>query len=177
MVEALALASPLPGLPVAHAGTTIAAAPMLARFSLRSRSAEGLPAKVLSTAPFAGGTALCLGPDEWLVLLPDGSPPPEVAGVHALTDIGHRNVGFVVTGQHSATLLQTGCPLDLSLVAFPVGKATRTLYETVEIVLWRQAEDQFHVEVWRSFAAYLWDALDLAAGDIVMPRAVPHAAG
>ncbi|QXQ08428.1 sarcosine oxidase, gamma subunit [Sphingosinicellaceae bacterium] len=138
---------------------------MSARFSLRSRGADGLPAKVLSTAPFAGGTALCLGPDEWLLLLPDGSPPPDVAGVHALTDVGHRNVGIVVSGPSAATLLQTGCPLDLAVAAFPVGKATRTLYETVEIVLWRQAEDRFHVEVWRSFASYLWDALDLAAGD------------
>ena len=177
MVEALVLASPLPGLPVARTGVTVAAAPMLARFSLRTRDADGLPAKVLSTAPYAEGTALCLGPDEWLLLLPDGSPPPAIAGVHALTDVGHRNVGIVVTGQHAATLLQTGCPLDLALAAFPVGKATRTLYETVEIVLWREAEDRFHVEVWRSFASYLWDALDLAAGDIAMPRTVTHVAG
>ena len=176
MVEAFVMASPLPGLPVAHTEATIAAAPMLARFSLRARNAEGLPAKVLSTAPYAGGSALCLGPDEWLLLLPDSAPPPEVTGVHALTDIGHRNVGIVVNGPAAATLLQTGCPLDLALAAFPVGKATRTLYETVEIVLWRQADDQFHVEVWRTFASYLWDALDLAAGDIAMPRTVTHAA-
>ena len=177
MVEALAATSPLPGLSVAHPSVTIIAAPMLARFSLRTRGANCLPAKVLSTAPYAGGTALCLGPDEWLLLLPEGVASPALPGVHALTDIGHRNVGIVVTGPNAATLLQTGCPLDLALAAFPVGKATRTLYETVEIVLWRQAEDRFHVEVWRSFASYLWDALDLAAGDIVIPRTVHHAAG
>jgi sarcosine oxidase subunit gamma len=147
-------------------GVTTAAASQLARYSLRTRTPDGLPAKVLSTAPFAGGTALCLGPDEWLLLLPEGAPPPAVAGVNALTDIGHRNVAIIVEGEHAASLLQTGCALDLALAAFPVGKATRTLYETVEIVLWRQAEDRFHVEVWRSFASYLQAALDLAAGDI-----------
>lgn len=177
MVEALVAAIPLPGSTIAHPGVTIAATPILARFSLRVRDADGLPAKVLSTAPYGGGTALCLGPDEWLLLLPEGVAPPGLPGVHALTDIGHRNVGIVVTGPNAALLLQTGCPLDLALAAFPVGKATRTLYETVEIVLWRQADDRFHVEVWRSFASYLWDALDLAAGDIVMPSTVTHAAG
>jgi len=177
MVEALVLASPLPGLPVAHDGVTMAAAPMLARFSLRARVAEGMPAKVLSTAPYAGGSALCLGPDEWLLLLPDGSPAPGIVGIHALTDIGHRNVGIALAGPNAAKLLQTGCALELTSAAFPVGKATRTLYETVEIVLWRLSQDQFHIEVWRSFASYLWSALDLAAGDMMMPGQVHHAVG
>jgi sarcosine oxidase subunit gamma len=37
------------------------------------------------------------------------------------------------------------------------------MYETVEIILIRDAEDRFHVEVWRSFSAWLWMAMAMAA--------------
>jgi sarcosine oxidase subunit gamma len=148
-----------------HPGVTISRAQPFARYSLRTRDADGLPGKVLTTAPFAGGTALCVGPDEWLLLLPENAPPPAIAATHALTDIGHRNIGFVIDGPKAEALLLTGCALDLQR-DFPTGKATRTVYEGVEIILWRTGPDIFHVEIWRSFAGYLWDALDLAAGDL-----------
>ena len=50
-----------------------------------------------------------------------------------------------------------------SLKAFPVGFATRTLFDKAEIVLWRRAEATFHIEVWRSFAPYLAASLAEAA--------------
>ena len=59
--------------------------------------------------------------------------------------------------------LNAGCPLDLGLKAFPVGMATRTLFDKAEIVLWRRAQETFQVEVWRSFAPYLVAALTEAA--------------
>lgn len=166
MAEPMRRDDPLPAAPAAHRGVTLAAAAPLARYSLRTRAPAGLPVRVLSSAAFGGGTALCLGPDEWLLLLPEAVPPPDIAGRHALTDIGHRQVALVVEGPAAARLLQTGCALDLDVAAFPVGKATRTLYESVEIVLWRTGAARFHVEVWRSFAGYLRAALDLAAGDL-----------
>jgi sarcosine oxidase subunit gamma len=51
--------------------------------------------------------------------------------------------------------LSAGCPLDLDLAAFPIGACTRTVLGKTEIVLWRRAQDSFHLEVWRSFATYL----------------------
>ena len=54
--------------------------------------------------------------------------------------------------------------LDDFLELFAVGKASRTIYETVEIILTREAGDRFHIEVWRSFAPWLWTALTTAAG-------------
>ncbi len=59
--------------------------------------------------------------------------------------------------------LSAGCPLDLRVSAFPVGMATRTIFDKAEIVLWRREERAFRVEVWRSFAAYLVAALTEAA--------------
>ncbi|MBV1705422.1 MAG: sarcosine oxidase subunit gamma, partial [Hyphomicrobiales bacterium] len=54
-----------------------------------------------------------------------------------------------------------GVALDLSADAFPVGACTRTVFEKAEIVLWRTDPGRFHVEVWRSFAPYLVELLDV----------------
>lgn len=144
---------------------TIGWAPPAARYSLRMRLPDGLP-PILSSAPFAAGHALGLGPDEWLLILPDGAPPPTISGTHALTDIGHRNFGLIVEGAQAARLIQCGCALDLSPTAFPVGKATRTVHEGVEMVLWRTGTATFRIEAWRSFVGHLHAALILSAGDL-----------
>ena len=41
--------------------------------------------------------------------------------------------------------------------------ATRTVFDRAEIVLWRLAETEFRVEVWRSFSPWLAAALAEAA--------------
>ena len=142
-------------------GVTIAEAAPAARYSLRTRTPVGLPG-ILAAAPFAGGHALGLGPDEWLLILPDGAEAPAIDG--ALTDIGHRNICFTVEGPRAETLLQCGVALDLA--GFPVGKVTRTLHEGVEIILWRTGAQGFRVETWRSFADHLFRSLALNAGDL-----------
>jgi sarcosine oxidase, subunit gamma len=163
MHDVLAPAFPVPCAPAVFEGVTVQLGGHLTRWSLRTRTPKGLPTKVCATDAFGGGTALCLGPDEWMLLLSDGCAPPTIDGVHSLTNISHRALSLNISGPRAATLIEGGCPLDLALSAFPVGKATRTLYDSVEIILWRTAEDAFHIEVWRSFAPYLWSALTLAA--------------
>jgi sarcosine oxidase subunit gamma len=163
MVEALMRDDPVPSASAVFAGVTITLVPPMTRFSLRTRDAEGLPARALSSAAYANGTALHLGPDEWLLLMPEGS---EVAASGALTDVSHRNLGLTIEGPKAEALIQTGCALNLSPATFPVGKVTRTLFEGVELVLWRTSETGFHIELWRSFASHLWDALGLAADDL-----------
>lgn len=121
-----------------------------------------LPTEVCRAAVGGDITALWLGPDEWLVLAPvtraETLPSALEAALsplpHAVVDVSHRNAGFVVSGPKATFVLAHGCPLDLSLDAFPVGMCTRTLLGRTEAVLWRTAETAFHVEVWRSFAPY-----------------------
>ena len=43
----------------------------------------------------------------------------------------------------------------LILRSFRCPACTRTILAKSEIVLWRRANEQFHVEVWRSFVPYL----------------------
>lgn len=114
--------------------------------------------------------ALWLGPDEWLLLAPDGGTSALFARIesalaavpHALVDISHRQVGFTVAGAQAATLLNAGCPLDLHLAAFPVGMCTRTVLAKCDVALWRRAPDLFRLEVNRSFADYLAGILRVA---------------
>jgi sarcosine oxidase, subunit gamma len=87
---------------------------------------------------------------------------------HSLVDISHRQIGLIASGPAAARILNAGCPLDLDLKAFPVRFATRTVFDKVEIVLWRRAEVLFHIEIWRSFAPHLAGSLVEAA------RGAPH---
>lgn len=160
---------PLDGLSLpGHADVSISQAPDAARFILRGDGAlvaafGPVPPKPLQACTATTRAALWLGPDEFLLLAPGEDAatveaalrPALRAGSSALVDISHRQIGLTLEGRLAARCLSAGCPLDLRLAAFPVGMVTRSIYLKTEIVLWRQAEARFHVEVWRSFAPYL----------------------
>jgi sarcosine oxidase subunit gamma len=76
-----------------------------------------------------------------------------------LVDISHRQTALEISGANAATILAGACPLDLDLRQFPVHMCTRTVLAKAEIVLWRTAEEIFHVEVWRSFQRYTEELL------------------
>jgi sarcosine oxidase subunit gamma len=159
-------------------------APALTRFILRgdaaARAAAGavfgvaLPEQACRAISDGGRSALWLGPDERLLLAPDGAVGALAAAcasaltgqAHSLVDVSHRQVGFVVQGPHAEWLLESQCPLPLNLRDFPVGMCTRTLFAKAEIVLWRVGEQSFHVEVWRSFATYLLGLLQEVAREL-----------
>jgi sarcosine oxidase subunit gamma len=119
-------------------------------------------------------SALWLGPDEQLLLAADDTDlAAPLAPVlrelpHSLVDVSHRQTALEVSGSYATILLSTGCPLDLDLTTFPVGMCTRTVLAKAEIVLWRTSEQVFHLEVWRSFAAYVSGFLAEAAREIAL---------
>jgi sarcosine oxidase subunit gamma len=78
-----------------------------------------------------------------------------VTHAHSLVDVSHRQVALEISGPHAATILAGACPLDLDAREFPVHMCTRTVLAKAEIVLWRTAQDTFHLEVWRSFQNYV----------------------
>jgi sarcosine oxidase subunit gamma len=109
-----------------------------------------------------------LGPDEWLLIAPASEGPDlerKVAGALgevfcSVVDISHRNLAISVEGSRSRDVINSGCPLDLSDVAFPEGNATRTILGKAEIVLLRPAGQRaYRVECWRSFMPYVADFL------------------
>jgi len=166
----------------AHAGAVvIGLLPPRARFWLRlhprlldrAKSVAGfalnLPINRCQSAD--GKRSLRLGPDEWLLLAPETAGDAiadEIEATlrdltHALVDVSHAHVGLSVSGAQAAEAINSGCPLDLSPVAFPPGAATRTLIGNAEIILSRwQDRAGFEVECGRSFAAYVRQFLEVA---------------
>jgi sarcosine oxidase, subunit gamma len=118
--------------------------------------------------------ALWLGPDEHLLLAPDGEVEAiavafaqALAGhAYSLVDVSHRQVAFDVRGPHAEWLLESQCPLPLNLRDFPVGMCTRSIFGKAEVVLWRPAEQVFRLEVWRSFSLYVVQMLHEVAREL-----------
>ncbi len=157
----------------------MSATPAMSRYILRGEAAIGpagavlgltIPARPCIAAVMADHAALWLGPDEWLLLLPERYDPASLeaalSGIAcSLVDVSHRQTAIVLEGPGAAETLNAAVPLDLSDPAFPVGMCVRTIFEKAEIVLWRTAHQRFHLEVWRSFAPYVWELLDLVRAE------------
>jgi len=165
--------------PPAPLDRRLTAVPPATRFVLRGdvevMTAAGkalglsLPTEACRASVAAAAAGLWLGPDETLLVLPlQSSAQAQLAEAlsarpHSLVDVSHRQTALEVSGPDAEALLAVGCPLDLHLSRFPVGMCTRTVFAKCEIVLWRKAPDLFHIEVWRSFRAYVLGLLELAA--------------
>jgi sarcosine oxidase, subunit gamma len=119
--------------------------------------------------------ALWLGPDEYLLLVPVGEMraiavelTTALAGIpHSLVDVSARQVAWRLSGPDASTILNSGCPLDLDPAEFPPGMCTRTILGKAQIVLWRKAAEEYHLEIWRSYSDYVRDFLvDAARSDL-----------
>jgi len=141
--------------------------------AIKKMSGLKFPSKIGGSDLSDNQNILCLGPDEWLIIAdPKGAKTLvkaftkiEQGFIVSITDVSHRNIGFHLSGSDAVQALNVGCPLDLSLEAFPIGKTTRTVFESANIVLTRKGEDSFDIECWRSFAPYLRDFFARIAND------------
>jgi len=158
---------------------TITELPPSTRISLRLADREAaaaalgleLPARIGFRAVTGDRSALCLGPDEWLIEAPGGDDATLAALADLATrlplsavEVSDREITMALEGPEVLDLLATGCPLDLARM--PVGAGTRTLFDTAQVVLTREADDVFHLTVWRSFAPHVRALLDIAAREL-----------
>ena len=108
-------------------------------------------------------SALWLGPDECLLLAPEGAAERVAAEIeialsgiaHSLVDVSDRQVAIALTGPAARDILCQGCPLDLDPAEFTAGMCTRTIFVKAEVVLWRRSAEEYHLEVGRSFSGYV----------------------
>ena len=160
------------------AAVTIDVLPPVARLNLRiapanlaaASAAFGLPLpnKIGQGAAKNGHAAWCLGPDECLLHAPEAEQAAIVADFakardkapHSLTVISDREFTIAITGIRAQEFLTVACPLDLSRMA--PGTAKRTLFDSAQVVLIRDADDAFRIEVWRSFFPHVSELLDIA---------------
>jgi sarcosine oxidase subunit gamma len=172
----------LTGVSGGSANVRLTIAPPAARASMRAApdavlglaSALGLyiPEAPKTSSSANGMAALWLGPDEWLLIGPDGSDfigmTANSGVIHSMTDVSHRNVGIIVSGPGAADTISSACPQNLSLSVFPVGACSRTVFGKIEVVLYRVEEELFRVECWRSFADYCFGMLSEGAHDAAL---------
>ncbi|MFC3168885.1 sarcosine oxidase subunit gamma [Paracoccus fontiphilus] len=132
-----------------------------------------LPTRVGSRAAANGAEALCLGPDEWLIVAPEGTDlasPARAAyadAPHSLVDISDREITLRLSGPAVLDLLAACCPRNIA--AMPVGAAARTVFDSATVILWRDGPTDFRMDVWRSFAPHVRSLLtqvrtEIAAG-------------
>jgi sarcosine oxidase subunit gamma len=182
MVDVANRTKPLGGVHGGSASVRLTPAAPAERISLRVASGEiralssalglDLPVRPKASASVGARTALWLGPDEFLVI-DEGQGGLMTAcaaagALHSAVDVSHRNTAILVEGPGAAATINAGCPLDLSLKAFPVGACTRTIFGKVEIVLLRTGDEAFRVEVWRSFSEYAFGLLSEGATDAAL---------
>lgn len=166
------------------ASLTIHPAADATRFSLRIEPAAAfrtadafgctLPGRIGEVAASNGRLAVRLGPDEWyLIAAPDHLDAIEQAFTklyddcpHSLVDISHREVGIEVEGNAAALALRSAIAFDLD--AMPVGTGCRTIFDRVQIILIREAEHRFRIEVWRSFAGHVRGILEATRREIAL---------
>jgi sarcosine oxidase, subunit gamma len=166
MAETITRRDPLPSAPAIYPSVTISLAPPVKRWSLRARDPKTLEKLAGNKLPRKIGETLgdiaCLGPDEWLWRA-IGANPKNMGADQAVSivDVSERSVGIVLEGPGARAVLNAGCPLDLE--RFAIGRTVRTIYEGVEIILHRESETSWNVDVWRSFAEWLSLSFNTAA--------------
>jgi sarcosine oxidase, subunit gamma len=110
---------------------------------------------------------LWLGPDEYLVVAPDGDGVDGlIAGLdeESVVDVSANRTTIELSGPHARDILEKGMSIDLHPRAFGPGQCAQTLLARAQVIV-RQvdAEPTYHVLVRGSFAPYLADWLVDAA--------------
>lgn len=162
----------------------VAAAADCARYVLRTGQVDrasfkalfgcALPDRIGEVARIEGSDIACIGPDEWFILAQKDRAETIAARSaelyksvpHSLVDVSHREIGFEVKGQAATLLLASGSPLNLAIQPAPF--VTRTIFDRVQVILFKWSESHYRIEVWPSFADHVWHLLEAASREIAL---------
>lgn len=123
-----------------------------------------LPLQPNSTRRVGRRMALWLGPDEWMLVVPDGEEIALIPSLRAaldgqhisLVDVSDNRTVLVLTGPAVWTVLNKGCSLDLAPVSWSKGRCAQTLYGRAQVLIAQTGDEpQFKLFVRTSFADYL----------------------
>lgn len=163
---------------------SVSVLPPVARFNLRIAPADlatvskafglTLPTKIGQGEQNGDRAGYCIGPDEWLLHAAEADQQAIVAAFsavrektpHSFVVISDRELTISVTGPAALDLLSVACPVDLSRMA--IGSAKRTVFDYAQVVLIRDGEDAFRIEVWRSFFPHVHGLLEIAARELAI---------
>ena len=129
----------------------------------------------------SGCQVLWLGPDEWLVVAPEGQNDALCAALraglqgvhHSVTDVSANRTILEISGENARLVLAKGCPLDLHASAFRVPQCAQTLLAKAQMILQcMEAKPVFRVFVRISFAPYAAEWLADAAAELAASREI-----
>jgi sarcosine oxidase, subunit gamma len=129
-------------------------------------------------------SVLWLGPNEWLVIGPDGDILELVAvlddavgdGPGSVVDVSANRDTLVLSGPNARDLLEKGCTLDLHPRSFTAERCAQTTFARGHLLIWQTgAEDSPSGPVYRllfraSFADYFADWLTDAAAEFALQQ-------
>jgi sarcosine oxidase, subunit gamma len=167
-----------------HGGVSIRELPFVAQFDVRADPTDSdvmhrlatalgfaLPPAPNTVASIEDRRALWLGPDEWLVVGPEGQHEAlqalrdGLAGAFgSIVDVSAHRTLLEIRGENAQDLLAHGIAIDLDLRSFPAGSCAQTLLAKAQVIIERR-ESSFLLYVRTSFvrhvAEWLLDAVDL----------------
>ena len=129
----------------------------------------GLPQEPNTSAGTDGCNALWLGPDEWLLVVPDGREAETESALtaalsgrhHAVTDVSAGRVVIGLAGPRARDVLMKGCSLDMHPRAFSAGQCAQTRLARCQVLLHQvDAAPTYDVYAQRSYADYVWRWLE-----------------
>jgi sarcosine oxidase, subunit gamma len=106
-----------------------------------------------------GRTVLWLGPDEFLVVAPDGAAVPDLPGTRSVVDVGANRTTLELSGDRAREVLEKAVTLDLHPRAFAPGHCAQTTFARTHTILWQTAPASYRLLFRPSFADYLADWL------------------
>ena len=186
MADAAVEMSPLYGRAGSDADTAVTVEhPHLGKINLRGHPGDvafmEAVAEILGARPPVEANRVCaagehnilwLGPNEWLIVTPEGRQGEVEAALAAALE--GRHVSIVDTtdarttirlhGANARDVLMKGCPLDLDPRVFGPGQCAQSILARADILV-HQLDDAptYDIYVLCSFARYLWDWLADAA--------------
>ncbi len=167
-----------------EAGVGIGARRFVSAINLRARRDDAAARDALTLAVGMALPATCetavrgdrlllgLGPDEWLLVGPDGQglaqDLDEMLGEAfvGVTDVSDNYVTLVLEGPRVLELLAKGVPIDLHPDVFPPGRCAQTLMSKAEVILYRGRDEEagtYTLLCRPSFAQYVFAWLEDAA--------------
>ncbi len=175
------VSSPVPGTLAESKAARVSILQPQGRLSLRARgdlaplnAALGLtlPERIGTRAAAGETEVVRLGPDEWTILTPSHGIDGVISACaavyadlpHSLVNISGREMTLLIEGPRAAELLTLGCARDIDTI--PVGEARRTNFDGVSVVLWRDAENRFRMDIWNSFVSHLGHLLETGCREL-----------
>jgi sarcosine oxidase, subunit gamma len=172
-------------LAASHGGVSIRELPFFSQFDVRADPADSdvmqrlatalgfaLPAAPNTVASIEDRRALWLGPDEWLVVGPEGHREALQQALRdgfsgafgSIVDVSAHRTLLEIRGENAQDLLAHGIAIDLDPHPFPSSSCAQTLVAKAQVIIERH-ESSFLLYVRTSFvghvAEWLLDAADL----------------